>query len=70
MSLLPLCWVVIDAPLNRAEHRINDSFARVMWVADEGSVLSIVDGPDACKNWQIPSEHLRQFSPWPAGRFD
>lgn len=70
MSLLPLCWVVIAAPPENSAQRINDSIARVMWVAEEGPVLRIIDGQDAGEGWQIPSEYLREICPWPHGRFD
>ena len=41
MSLLPLDWVVVDAPSNRTEHQINGSFGRVMWVAGGEAVLRL-----------------------------
>ena len=71
MSLLPLDWVVVDAPHNRTEYRINGSFGRVMWMADEQAVLRLVDeieGPGDA--WQIPPMYLHTVCPWPPERFN
>lgn len=43
MSLLPLDWVVVDAPQNRTEFNISGLFGRFMWVVDEEAVLRLVD---------------------------
>jgi hypothetical protein len=42
MSLLPLDWVVVDAPSNRTEPQINGSFGRVLWVENGDAVLRLV----------------------------
>lgn len=71
MDLLPLSWVVVDAPADRTEHRINESFGRVMWVVDEGAVLRLVEeGEGAGDSWQIQPDYLREVCPWPPERFN
>lgn len=70
MGLLPLSWVVVDAPLNRTEYRINGLFGRVMWMTEEGAVLRLVmEGGVAGEAWQIQPSYLREVSPWPPERF-
>lgn len=71
MSLLPLDWVVVDAPCNRAEYQINGSFGRVMWVADGEAILRLVaEGEIPGDAWQILPTYLRVVCPWPPERFD
>lgn len=71
MALLPLDWVVIDAPATRTEHLVNGAFARVMWIAEEGPVLRLVDeGGWSADAWQIKPLFLVEVCPWPATRFD
>lgn len=71
MSLLPLDWVVVDAPSNRTEHQINGSFGRVMWVADGEAVLRLVaEGEVLGYAWQITPTYLHTVCPWPPERFD
>lgn len=71
MSLLPLSWVVVEAPTNRTEYLVNGLFGRVMWVAEDGPVLRLVEeGGTPGDAWQIPSSFLREVCPWPPSRFD
>lgn len=71
MEFLPLSWIVDDAPINRTEHRINGSFGRVMWVADEGVVLRLVsEGKCPGDAWQIQPDYLVEVCPWPPERFN
>ena len=70
MALLPLSWVVVDAPANRTEHMVNGSFGRVMWVANDGPVLRLVgEGVWPGNAWQIEMSFLREVCPWPPNRF-
>lgn len=60
-----------NAPANRTEHRINGSFGRVMWVADEGPVLRLVEeGGGAGDAWQMQPDYLLKVCPWPPERFN